>query len=136
MNMCIDAAGGEDLPFSRDNFGPGSDDDIDTRLGIRIASLADGANATVLDTYVGFDNTPVIDYQSVADHSIWRIFAGFLALSHAIAYDFAAAKFHFIAVYRIVSFYLNNERAITKSNLIACGGAVHVGVSLSGYSNH
>jgi hypothetical protein len=61
MNMRIDAASGEDLPFSRDNFGTGSDDDIDTRLGIRIARLADGANATVFYTNIGFDDAPVID---------------------------------------------------------------------------
>ena len=41
MDVAVDAAGGEDFTFPRDDLGAGTDDDIDVRLHVRIAGLAD-----------------------------------------------------------------------------------------------
>ncbi len=41
MDMRINTAGRQDLAFTGDHFGAGADDDIDARLHIGIAGLAD-----------------------------------------------------------------------------------------------
>jgi hypothetical protein len=45
MDMRIDPAGGEDFALAGDNLGPRPDDDVHTRLDIRIAGLADFGDA-------------------------------------------------------------------------------------------
>ena len=55
-----------------------------------------------------------------------------LALAHAVADDLAAAEFYFVAVVGVVFFYLDPQLGIAEANPIAHGGAVHIGIRLSG----
>ena len=72
MDMAVEAAGGEDLAFARDDIGARPDDDGHAGLDIGIAGLADGGDQAVLDGDVGFDNAPVIDDQRIGDDRIDR----------------------------------------------------------------
>jgi hypothetical protein len=47
-----------------------ADDDVDAGLDVRIAGLADGADAAVLDADVGLDDAPVIEDQRVGDDRV------------------------------------------------------------------
>ena len=64
VNMHIEPAGGEDAAFSRDRFRTGPHNNIDAWLHIGVSSFADTGNLAVLDSDIGFDNTPVIEDQA------------------------------------------------------------------------
>ena len=57
----VDAAGGDDHAFAGDDLGARADDDVDARLHVRVAGLADAGDAAVLDADVGLDDAPVVD---------------------------------------------------------------------------
>jgi hypothetical protein len=61
MDMAVEAPGGDDLTFAGDRFGRRTDDDVDARLGVRIAGLADARDAAVANADVGLDDAPVIE---------------------------------------------------------------------------
>ena len=65
-----------DLALAGDDFGARADHDVDARLHIRVAGLADGRDAPVLDADVGFDDAPVIDDERVGDDQIRLLGAG------------------------------------------------------------
>ena len=72
--MGVDAAGGEDHALAGDDFGAGTDGDGHVGLDIRVAGLADGGDASVLEADVGLDDAPVIDDQRVGDQGVDYIF--------------------------------------------------------------
>ena len=98
MNVAVDAARGEDFPLAGDHLGAGANDDIDVRLDIGIAGLADLRDAAVCYRDIGFDDAPMVDDQRVGDH---RVDCAFrlrrLRLAHAVADHFSAAEFDFLA---------------------------------------
>ena len=61
--MRIDAAGSEDAPLAGDDLGAGPDDDVDARLDIGIAGLADAGDAAVLQADIGLDDAPMVEDQ-------------------------------------------------------------------------
>src|SRR5271154_4528310 len=65
MNMAIDPARRQNLPFARDNLGSWADDDVDARLNIRIARFADLLDAPVQDRDVRLHDAPMIEDQRV-----------------------------------------------------------------------
>src|SRR5580692_6853996 len=58
MDVSVKAAGGEDLAFTRDDFGAGPDDNRNAGLDIGVAGLADRGDAVALDADVGFNDAP------------------------------------------------------------------------------
>ncbi len=99
VNVAIKPASGQDPAFARNGFGARADDDVDARLRVRVARLADLVNATVLQTHVCFVDTGVIHDQSIGDDRIHGpISAGGLSLAHAVADDFAAAEFDLFTI--------------------------------------
>ena len=70
MDVRVDAAGSHDRALAGDDLGAGADHDIDARLYIRVASLADFRDESVLEADIGFDDSPVIDDQRVGDHRV------------------------------------------------------------------
>ena len=72
MDMRVDAPGGQDLAFAGDHLGAGPDDDVDARLDVRIAGLADLGDPAVGDRDVGLDDAPVVDDQRVGDDGVDR----------------------------------------------------------------
>ena len=49
---------------------PGPIDDVDARLHVGVAGLADAGDAAVLDADVGLDDAPVVDDQRVGDDGV------------------------------------------------------------------
>jgi hypothetical protein len=59
VDVAVDAAGGDDHAFAGDDLGAGADDDGHAGLDVRVAGLADGGDAAVLEADVGLDDAPV-----------------------------------------------------------------------------
>ena len=70
MNVRIDAARGGDAALAGDDLRPRADDDVDARLNVGVAGLADAADAAVLDADVGLDDARHVDNQRVRDHRV------------------------------------------------------------------
>src|SRR3546814_15830189 len=81
MDMGIEAAGGDDLALAGNRLGARADDDVDAGLDVRVAGLADGMDAAVLEPDIGLDDAPVIEDQGVGDTGI----DGALGIGHQIA---------------------------------------------------
>jgi hypothetical protein len=60
------------LPFAGDRLGRWADDDVDARLRIRIAGLADRSDPAVLQADIGLDDACMIDDQRIGDDGIDR----------------------------------------------------------------
>src|SRR5262249_37627860 len=129
MDVRIDAAGGDDLAFAGDDLGAGADDNVDARLDIGIAGLADPGDAAVLEADIGFDDAPMVEDYGVGDHRIDRTGgARDLALSHAVADHLAAAELDLLAIGRAVALDLNDQLGIRKADAVAGGRPEHRGI--------
>src|SRR5262249_31156931 len=127
VEVRLDPAGGDDLAFTGDHFGARSDDDVDIRLHIGVAGLADGVDASVPDGDIGFRNSPVIENQRVGDDRIHRALAArALRLTHAVADDFPAAELHLLALGRQFLLYFDAEIGICEANFVADRRAEHL----------
>src|SRR5690606_2059537 len=99
VDVRVDAAGGEDASLAGDDLGARADDDVDARLNVRIAGLADGGNTPVLQADVGLHDAPVVDDEGVGDDGVdGALGAARLRLAHAVADHLAAAELHLLAV--------------------------------------
>ncbi len=56
VDVRVDAARGQQAALAGDDLGAGADDDVDARLHVGVAGLADGRDAPVLDADVGLDD--------------------------------------------------------------------------------
>ncbi len=130
--MRVDAAGGEDHAFAGDHFGAGADGDGHIGLNVRIAGLADGGDAAVLEAHVGLDDAPVVEDQRVGDQGIDHLGGAQLALAHAVADHLAAAELHLFAIGGEVFFDFDPQVGVGQAHLVANGGAEHVGIGLAG----
>src|ERR1035437_970366 len=116
MDVAVDAAGGNDHPFTGNRFGARANNDVDPRLDVRIAGLADSRDATVLEADVGLDDAGHgVDDQGVGDDSIDNFGRHALTLPHTVADDLAAAEFNFLAIDREVLFDLYEEFGIGQT---------------------
>ena len=70
MDMGIEAAGGDNTALAGDRLGTRADHDVDARLDIGIAGLADRGNATIAQRDIGFVNARIIQNQRIGDHRI------------------------------------------------------------------
>ena len=130
VNVGVDRPGGQDLALPGDRLRPGTDDDVDPGLNIRIAGFADRGNAPVLDTDVGFDDPPVVQNEGVGDDGVDDLGRSALALPHAVADHFAAAELDLLTVDRPVRLHLDEEGRIAQANAVTDGRAVDLGVGL------
>ena len=100
---------------------------VDARLDVRIAGLADGGDAAVLDADIGLHDAPVVHHDGVGDHRVdGALRVRHLRLAHAVADDLAAAELHLLAIDREVLLDLDGERRIREADLVARRGAEHV----------
>ena len=136
VDVGIDAAGGDDLAFSRDGLRAGPDDHVDPGLGVRVPGLADGGDAAVLDADVRLVDAARVQHQCVGDHRVHGVGRSTLALAHAVANDLAAAELHLVAVDGVVRFDLDDEFGVAEPYPVAGGGAEHLGVGPSGDGAH
>ena len=133
MDMGIDAAGGDDPALAGDDLRAGADDDVDARLDIGIAGLADGRDAAVLDGDIRLHDSPMVEDQGIGDDGVDR--AGGtapLALAHAVADHFAAAELHLLAIDREIALHLDEELGIGQADAVAGGGPEHIGIGAPG----
>ena len=72
VDVGVDPAGGDDAALARDRLGARPDDDVDVRLHVRVAGLADADDAAVADADVGLDDAPVVEDQRVGDDGVDR----------------------------------------------------------------
>ncbi len=129
MDVAVDAARGEDFALAGDDFGAGADDDVNARLDVGIAGLADAENAAVGDGDIGFDDAPMVDDQRVGDHRVDRAFRlRCLRLAHAVADHFSPAEFDLLAVGGEVAFHLDDQVGVGEADAVAGGRAEHVGI--------
>jgi hypothetical protein len=119
MNVRINGAGRGNATLPRNHVGARSDYDIDTRLDIGIARLADCENATVFDTDIGLDYTLVIEDDGIRDHGVNGLDGRALALPHSIANHFAPAKLDFLSWHRVLTLDFYNQPRVTQANPIA-----------------
>ena len=136
MDVGVDAARGDDLAFGRDGLRAGPDDDVDTRLGIRVPRLPDGGDAAVLDADVGLVDAARVQHQCVGDHGVHGVGRTTLALAHAVPDDLAAAELHLVTVDGVVRFDLDDEFGVAEPHPVTGGGAEHLGVGTSGDGAH
>src|SRR5215469_14240395 len=113
MDMHVDTAGGDDLPFAGDHLRSHSDNYVDIRLHIRISSFAYGGYPAVINSNVGFHNSPVIKNQRVGNDGIHGALAvGSLRLTHAVTDDFPTSELHFLAIDRKILLNFDDEVGI------------------------
>jgi hypothetical protein len=129
VDMGIDAAGGQDQSLPRDDLGRRADGNADSGLGIGISGLADPPDDAVLQADVGFANPPMVDDEGIRYDGVCDGVTGPLPLPHAIANDFAAAKFHFLPVYREIPLHFDEQRRVGEAHPVPDGRAEHLGVS-------
>ena len=72
VDVRINAASGNDVAFTGDNFGARTNDDINTGLDIRVPGLTNGGNAAIPNADIGLDDAGIIKDQRVGDHGINR----------------------------------------------------------------
>ena len=70
MDVAVDAARRHNAAFATDDFGAWPDHDVDARLHVRIARLANGDDAAALQPDVGLDDAPVVEDQRVGHHRV------------------------------------------------------------------
>ncbi len=132
MDVRVDAAGGDDAALAGDRLGPGPDHDVDPGLDVRVAGLADAANAAVADADIGFDDAPMVENHRVGDDGVDRALgAGRLALPHAVADHLAAAELDFLAIDRAVALDLDDELGVGQPQPIAGRRAEHCGIGVA-----
>src|SRR5262244_2882481 len=120
MDVHVDAAGSNNLAFPGDHFCSRSNNNVDARLHIGIASFADSDDPTVLQADIGLHNSPVIENQCVGYHRVDRaIAARTLRLTHTVTDDLPASEFHFLAVGGEVLLHLDDEVRVGKAHLVA-----------------
>ncbi len=133
MDMGVHAACGEDAALAGDDFRGGADDDGHSRLGIRIAGLADAGDPAVLEADIRLENTRHVDHEGIGNDRIdSALGAGALGLPHAIPDHLAAAELYLLAIGGEVILHLDDELGIGEAHAIARGGAIHVGIGGAG----
>ena len=128
----VDATGGNDQALAGDDLGGGTDDYRHRRLDVRIAGLAYGLYAPMLDADVGLDDAPMIDNECIGDDGVGDLRRGALALAHAVAYHLAAAELDFFAIDAEILFHFQPQSGIRQAHAVAGGGSKHLGIGGAG----
>src|SRR3954468_1637971 len=131
VNVAIDCSRGDDRTFSRNDFGCGTDNDIDAWLDVRIAGLANTGYASILDANIRLHDTEIIHDQRVRDDGIRNLVGAALALAHAIANDLAPAKFHLLTINGVVFLHFDPQSGIRQAHAVARSRTEHLGIGLS-----
>ena len=126
MNVRIDRACGHDQPLPGDHFAAGAERNVDARLDVGIARLADRSDAPVLDADIRLDDTPVIENHGVGDDRVDHLCRDALSLAHAVADDLAAAELDLLTVDRVIALDFDPQLGVAQTHPITGGRAVHL----------
>src|SRR6516162_9484933 len=100
--MSVDASGGEDQAFTCNDLrrSPDFHARADSIHDARISRFTDSGNPAITNRDVGFIDPGVIQNEGVRNDQIRGASAprGLRGLSHAVANDFAASEFAFVAI--------------------------------------
>ncbi len=133
MDVRVEAARRQNLAFAGDDLGARSDDDVDARLDVGIAGLANRMDLAVADRHVGLDDPPVVENDGVGDDSVRRaLCARNLRLAHAVADHLTAAEFHLFSIGGEILLDLDEEFGVGEADSVARRRAEHVGVGGAG----
>ncbi len=128
--MRVDAAGGDDAALAGDRLGAGPDHDVDARLDVGVAGLADADDAAVADADIGLDDPPMVEDHGVGDDGVdGPLGAAFLALPHAVADHLAAAELDLLAIDRAVALDLDDKVGVGEPQPVAGCRPKHPGIS-------
>ena len=100
VHVAVDTAGGEDLAVAGDDLGGRTDHQIgvDPRHRVGIAGLAERDDASVPNTDVRLDDSPVVDDHHAGDHGVGgALGAGRATLPHGLAQHLSAAEHRLVA---------------------------------------
>ena len=130
MDVAVKAARGQDAPFACDHLGAGADDDVDTRLRVGVACLADRLDAAIPQADIRLvDPGPIKDQRIGNDGIHSPRGAGCLRLPHAVTDHLAPAEFHFLPIGTgEVALHLNDQIGIGQPHTVSGGGAIHGGI--------
>src|SRR5215471_12164021 len=127
MDVCVDAAGSNNLSFARDCLGSWSNNDVNVWLHIRVTCFPDGCDQTIPDGDIGFHNSPVVQNQGVGDDRIDGALATrALRLAHAITNDLSPSELHLFTVNGEILLHLDHEVSVRKTKLVANGWTKHL----------
>ena len=116
------------MPFAGDDLGAGADHDVDARLDVGIAGLAELAIRPSLIAM----SPLTMPHQSMTSALVITVsaqsFASALALPHAVADHLAAAELHLLAVDREIALDLDDEVGVGEPHAIADRRPEHLGV--------
>ncbi len=99
VNMSIDAASRENFALTGNHFSARTDDDVHSRLHVRIACLADLRDQPIANADVRLDDAPVIENDGICDDCIHgALRTRTLRLSHPVADHLAAAELDLFAI--------------------------------------
>jgi hypothetical protein len=131
VDMGVQAAGGDDAALAGYDLGRRTDNHCYSILNKGISGVPDPRDTTFLDSDVAFnDALNGVKDKRVGNHQIegFRV-GGERRLTHAVANDFASAKFDFAAVSAVfrnqVAFDFDEQLRIGQANLIANRGTEH-----------
>src|SRR5688572_4398229 len=134
VNVGVDAAGGKNLTFSREDLCRSADFHAwsDAIHDSGVARLANGGDAAVTYGDIRLVNSRVIQDERVGDDKVWGAACSrrFGRLSHSVANDLAAAKLHLVAIPRMVALDLNDQVGVSQPNAVAFGWAIVIRVSM------
>src|SRR5215510_11709237 len=126
--MGINAAGGHDVTFAREDFGRRTDHEFRRNAvhHARIPGFSDRGDPAVADADVGFSDPRAVDDDDIGDDQIRRTCrpAGRRRLPHAVTNGLAAAEFRFVTVHRGIAFDDDEEIGVGKTNAVAGRRAV------------
>ena len=132
VDMAVDAARRHDHALGCDHLGRRPHDNGHAWLDIRVARLADAADATRLDPDVRLDDAPPVDDQRIGDDGIDAILAHALGLAHAVPNHLAAAELDLFAVDREILLHHRHKGGICQTDAVTRGRAEHFSVCLPG----
>ncbi len=131
MDVGVDPACGDNLPFGGDHLRCRANWDRHAGLNVRVSGFADGEDPPIFYADIRFHDPPVIDDQRVGEHQIHAVVGGHLPLSHAVADHFSAAEFNLFAVDREIAFHFDPQLAVGQPHFIPGSGAEHIGIRLA-----
>eukprot|EP01133_Synstelium_polycarpum_P025426 gene25427-biopygen21942 len=134
VHVSVDRTRGEDLSLTGDHVGARPDEQLGVHAihDVGVTGLADRNDASVANSDVCPDDSPVIENHRVGDDDVESaLVASGQALAHRLADALTAAEDHLVAGRGVVVLDLDPQICVGQTDLVACGRAVQGGVAAS-----
>lgn len=134
MNMRVETSGCDNLAFTSDDIGAGTDDQVwmDALHDVWVAGFSNTNDVTVLDTDIRFVNTRPVNHQSIGDDRIQGITVRTAAsLSHSLAQRFTTTERALIPILSKILLHLDPQVGGTETDEVTGSGSEHADIGLS-----